>query len=254
MIRGSNLSRGREFFSSPPLCPDWFWGPPSLLSNGARSLGVKRQWREADHLHPSSAEVKNAWIYTSTRTYPFIGAGSAQWYSAGLGAGWSEVRVPVGGGNFSLHNRCVHTGSESHPASYPMGTRGSFHAGNVTVAGSWLPPPSSAEVKKAWSYTSTPTYTFIGAEIAQWYSARLRTGWSGVRVPVGAGKFSSHHRVQTGSGAHPVSYPVGTRGSFPGDKATVAWSWPPPPSSADVKNAWSYTSTLPIRLHGVVLS
>jgi hypothetical protein len=27
-----------------------------------------------------------------------------------------------------------------------------------------------------------------------------------------------------------------------------------PPSSADVKNAWSYTSTLPIRLHGVVLT
>jgi hypothetical protein len=27
-----------------------------------------------------------------------------------------------------------------------------------------------------------------------------------------------------------------------------------PPSSTEVKNAWSYTSTLPIRLHGVVLS
>jgi hypothetical protein len=27
-----------------------------------------------------------------------------------------------------------------------------------------------------------------------------------------------------------------------------------PPSSAEVKNEWSYTSTPPIRLHGVVLS
>jgi hypothetical protein len=27
-----------------------------------------------------------------------------------------------------------------------------------------------------------------------------------------------------------------------------------PPSSAEVKNAWSYSSTPPIRLHGVVLS
>jgi hypothetical protein len=27
-----------------------------------------------------------------------------------------------------------------------------------------------------------------------------------------------------------------------------------PPSSSEVKNAWSYTSTLPIRLQGVVLS
>jgi hypothetical protein len=27
-----------------------------------------------------------------------------------------------------------------------------------------------------------------------------------------------------------------------------------PPSTADVKNTWIYTSTPPIRLHGVVLS
>jgi hypothetical protein len=55
--------------------------------------------------------------------------------------------------------------------------------------------------------------------MAQWYSAGLRAGW-GVRVPAGAGNFSLHHCVQTGSGAHPASYPLGTRGSFPGCKAT----------------------------------
>jgi len=33
---------------------------------------------------------------------------------------------------------------------------------------------------------------------------------------------SSYHRVQNGSGAHPASYPMGTRGDFPGDKATGA--------------------------------
>jgi hypothetical protein len=33
---------------------------------------------------------------------------------------------------------------------------------------------------------------------------------------------SLHHRVQTGSGVHPPSYPVGTRGSFPGGKAAGA--------------------------------
>jgi hypothetical protein len=42
----------------------------------------------------------------------------------------------------------------------------------------------------------------------------------------GAGNFSLQHHVQTGSGAHPASYPVGTGGSFPGGKATGAWSWP----------------------------
>jgi hypothetical protein len=31
--------------------------------------------------------------------------------------------------------------------------------------------------------------------------------------------FSSSPCVQTGSGAHPASYPMGTGGYFPGDKA-----------------------------------
>jgi len=31
--------------------------------------------------------------------------------------------------------------------------------------------------------------------------------------------------VQTGSGAHLASYPVGIRNPFPGDKAAGAWSW-----------------------------
>jgi hypothetical protein len=66
----------------------------------------------------------------------------------------------------------------------------------------------------------------VGAGIAQWYSAGLRTGWSEVRVPAEAGKFSLHHRcVQNSSEAHPASYPVGIRGYFPGGKAAGAWSW-----------------------------
>jgi hypothetical protein len=39
-------------------------------------------------------------------------------------------------------------------------------------------------------------------------------------------RFPAHHRVQNGSGAHPASYPMGTMGSFLGDKAAGAWSWP----------------------------
>jgi hypothetical protein len=49
--------------------------------------------------------------------------------------------------NFSLQHR-VQNGSEARPASYPMGIRGSF-------------PGSSAKVKNAWKYTSTPQYTFM---------------------------------------------------------------------------------------------
>jgi hypothetical protein len=40
--------------------------PPIQWVSGALSLGVKRPGREADHSPPSSAEVKNAWSYTST--------------------------------------------------------------------------------------------------------------------------------------------------------------------------------------------
>jgi hypothetical protein len=46
-----------------------------------------------------------------------------------------------------------------------------------------------------------------------------------VRFPAGAGNFSLHHRVQNGSGAHPASYPMSTRGSFSEGKADGAWSW-----------------------------
>jgi hypothetical protein len=51
-------------------CRDWEFvelsQPPIQWVPGVPSLGVKRQGRESDHLPPSSAEVKNAWSYTST--------------------------------------------------------------------------------------------------------------------------------------------------------------------------------------------
>jgi hypothetical protein len=44
----------------------------------------------------------------------------------------------------------------------------------------------------------------------------------GVRFTAGAGNFFLHHRVHNSSGAHSVSYPMGTRGSFLGGKAEGA--------------------------------
>jgi hypothetical protein len=38
----------------------------------ALSLGVNLPGREADHLPPSTAEVKNAWRYTSTPQFVFM--------------------------------------------------------------------------------------------------------------------------------------------------------------------------------------
>jgi hypothetical protein len=54
-------------------------------------------------------------------------------------------------------------------------------------------------------------------------------------------------------GIAPASYPMGTGGSFPGVKRPGREADHSPPSSAEVKNSWSYTSTPPIR-HGVVRS
>jgi hypothetical protein len=45
---------------------------------------------------------------------------------------------------------------------------------------------------------------------------------SKVPFPARTGNFSLHHHVQNGSGAHPASYPIGSRGSFPGGKAAGA--------------------------------
>jgi hypothetical protein len=59
------------------------------------------------------------------------------------------------------------------------------------------------------------------------------------RFPAGAGNFSLHHRVQNGSGFHPASYPMGTRGSFPGVKRPGREDDHSLPSSAEVKNAWA---------------
>jgi hypothetical protein len=42
------------------------------MGTGGAFPGVKRQGREADHSHPTSAEVKKMWIYTSTLPYVFM--------------------------------------------------------------------------------------------------------------------------------------------------------------------------------------
>jgi hypothetical protein len=68
-LSGGFRSRpGLEIFlltnvSMPALEPTQ---PPIQWISGALSIGVKRPGREADHSPPSSAEVKNAWNYTST--------------------------------------------------------------------------------------------------------------------------------------------------------------------------------------------
>jgi hypothetical protein len=77
---------------------------------------------------------------------------------------------------------------------------------------------------------------------------------STVRFPVGTGDFFLHHRLQNGSGAHPASYPMGTRGSSLGIKRPEREADHSPPSSAEVKECVELHRYSLIRLHGVVLS
>jgi hypothetical protein len=59
----------------------------------------------------------------------------------------------------------------------------------------------------------------------------------GVRFPSGAKDFSCSHCVQTGSGAHPASCPMGSRVLSPGVKARPGGDADhSPPSSAEVNN------------------
>jgi hypothetical protein len=73
------------------------------------------------------------------------------------------------------------------------------------------------------------------------------------RFPAVAGNISLHHRVQNGSGAHPASYPMGTRGSLPGVKWQEREYDHSAPSNIDVKECVEIYLHYPIRLYGVVI-
>ena len=80
------------------------------------------------------------------------------------------------------------------------------------------------------------------------YSDSLRAGRSGDRIPVGA-RFSAP--VQTGPGAHPASYIMGT-GSFPGVQRADRSVDHPPHLAPRLKKECSYTSTPHLGLRGLL--
>jgi hypothetical protein len=56
--------------------------------------------------------------------------------------------------------------------------------------------------------------------------------------------FSVIHIIQTGPGAHPASYPLGTGDSFPWVKRTERETDHPPPYSAEVNNGGTISALL----------
>jgi hypothetical protein len=89
-------------------------------------------------------------------------------------------------------------------------------------------------------------------------SAGITTGYgldcrgNGFRFPAEARDISLLHSVQTGSGAHPASHPMGTGVPSSWIKLPGREDDHSPSSSAEVKNNGLYLH-FPIRIHGVVL-
>jgi len=73
---------------------------------------------------------------------------------------------------------------------------------------------------------------------------RQQASWLGFDSWQGRGIFSLHHRVRTGSGAHPPSYRMSTGAPSPGVKRLGRTTDNPLPSSGGVKSACC-TSTSP---------
>jgi hypothetical protein len=77
----------------------------------------------------------------------------------GLDDRGSRVCFPAGAGNFSLHLR-FQNGSGAHPASYPVGTGGSFPGGKAAGPEADHSLPSNADVKECVElylhFSSTP--------------------------------------------------------------------------------------------------
>jgi hypothetical protein len=93
----------------------------------------------------------------------------------------------------------------------------------------------------------------LRAGIAQ-FAKRRATSWkAGVRFLAGSRGVSVSHSVQNGTGAHPVSYTIGSGGSVPGLKRPGREANHSHPSTAEVQNGMA-VPPLPIRLHGVVLN
>ena len=80
---------------------------------------------------------------------------------------------------------------------------------------------------------------------------RLKSGWYGVRIPASARYFSLLQVIQTERGAHSASCTTGTTFFVPEIKRSSRDAAHSSPSSIEVKNEWSCTSTAPIRFHGV---
>jgi hypothetical protein len=140
--RGQSLSpvRDKNFhFSSSSRLAVEPTQPFIQLVPETLSPGVMRHGREAEYTPQTTAEVKKTWIYTSTSSIRLHG----------VVLNTHLQLLCRGQENMDLHIHTLHTPSWCS-AEYT--------------------PPTTAEVKKTWIYTSTPSIRLHGV-VLNWMSA-----------------------------------------------------------------------------------
>jgi hypothetical protein len=154
--------------------------PPIQCVPGSLYLGVKRPGREVDRSPLSSAEVKNAWIYTSTPQYSFTAScpvkAQGQFYFTLLYFTFHiwRLSLPFAVLHFLLDYGLDDRGFESRQGlgTFPFTTTSRPALGLTQLPMQWVPGALSlgikrpgretdhwhstiAEVKNTWNYNST---------------------------------------------------------------------------------------------------
>jgi hypothetical protein len=195
-----------DIFTLNTFCSVVMWRSVARVSLSLTKLHSTKTYGGVDtefHAFLTSALDGDDWSASRPGNEP------SHFTEGGLDDRDSRVRFPAGTGNFSLHHR-VQNGSGAHPASYPMNTGGSFPGGKA--AGTW-----------SWPFTSIKCRGQRGSGATPPLPKYAYMAWCLVK----AQRLYLYHCVHTGSGTHPVSYPMGSRGPFPGGKVAGEWvNWP----------------------------
>jgi hypothetical protein len=123
------------------------WPDPSKASKNALWYVVLDAWEEVAHSKVYAATQLESLPRRIQMVIRSRGSSGGIVTDYGLDDRVIEVRSPTEAEDFSS-SPCVKTGSGAHPASYPMGTGGSFPGGKARPGrDADHSPPSSAKVK-----------------------------------------------------------------------------------------------------------
>jgi len=130
-----------------------------------------------------------------------------------------------------------------------------YHLQVVCIAGQW--PLTNSWIGgqnaclRSWKYILHTHFGRRASEVG--LVTLLRAGQSRILIPAAERKdFSVLKNIQKDPGVHSSSNLNGTRSSFPGNEAAVAWDRSLNSSVAEVKNWYCKTSTIPL-LHSLYM-